>query len=219
MGNAKKAIWDAVKRPPKDALSPIKAGRLKGKSDINPQWRYDVMTEQFGMCGDGWKFEIEQLWITEGSYDQKVQHAKILLYVKVSDKWSDPIPGIGGSMLIAKETGGLHTNDEAVKMAITDALSTAMKMIGVAADIYRGIWDGLKYKEVEGNKRKEYKNFQFLEDMSKAKIRLNEITGNDNLYYMNLEDKGYKKSSNIEPQKQKAALKHFNDLVKEKETN
>ena len=36
-------------------------------------------------------------------------------------------------------------------MAITDALSVAMKMIGVAADIYAGRWDGSRYNEQDDN--------------------------------------------------------------------
>jgi hypothetical protein len=57
------------------------------------------------------------------------------------------IPGIGGAGLIQKEKEGLRANDEAYKMAVTDALSTAMKMIGVGADIHLGQWDGSKYKD------------------------------------------------------------------------
>lgn len=41
-------------------------------------------------------------------------------------------------MLITAEKEGLHTNDEAYKMALTDALSVAMKAIGVGADVYLG---------------------------------------------------------------------------------
>ena len=41
-------------------------------------------------------------------------------------------------MLVTKERDGLRTNDEGFKMATTDALSVAMKMLGVAADIYAG---------------------------------------------------------------------------------
>jgi hypothetical protein len=139
-------IYKQLSQPPKDALKVIGAGRLKGKSDINPQWRYEAMTNVFGVCGIGWKFEIDSIWIDEGSHEQKVQNVKVLLYVKINDVWSEPIPGVGGSMLVVKEKAGLHTNDEAVKMAITDALSTSMKMLGVAADIYRGAWDGSNYR-------------------------------------------------------------------------
>ncbi len=137
-------IWDKLKRPPESALKRIQAGRLKGKSDINPQWRYEVMTEVFGICGLGWKYEIKKIWQEQGSYDQITQFAEINLFINY-DGWSAPIPAVGGSMLIAKESAGLHTNDEAVKMAVTDALGTAMKMLGVAADIYKGLWDGSKY--------------------------------------------------------------------------
>jgi len=50
-------------------------------------------------------------------------------------------------MLVTKESKGLHSSDEGFKMAVTDALSTAMKLLGVGADIYSGMWDGTKYKE------------------------------------------------------------------------
>jgi hypothetical protein len=41
----------------------------------------------------------------------------------------------------------LHTSDEGYKMAVTDALGTALKMLGVGADVYAGRWDGSKYKD------------------------------------------------------------------------
>ena len=139
--------WDAVKQPPASALKEIKGGRLSGMTDIKPQWRYQAMTEQFGPCGIGWKFTIDKLWTEAGSDGQMVAFANVGLYVKDGEVWSDPIPGNGGSMLIVKESKGPHTSDEAYKMAITDALSTAMKLLGVAADVYMGNWDGSKFRE------------------------------------------------------------------------
>ena len=50
-------------------------------------------------------------------------------------------------MLIQKESSGLYSNDEGYKMAVTDALGTAMKMLGVAAEVYLGNFDGSKYRE------------------------------------------------------------------------
>jgi len=137
-------IWNAVKRPPESALKPIAAGRLKGKTDISPQWRMQVMTELFGACGDGWAYKIDDLWTEPGVDGQVFAFARVS--VRIGEK--QPIPGIGGSMLIAKESSGLHHNDEAFKMAVTDALSVALKALGVAADIYLGLWDGSKYKTV-----------------------------------------------------------------------
>lgn len=143
--------WEKLARPPAVALKAIQAGRLKGKTDINPQWRYKAMTEVYGPCGEGWKYSIDRLWTEPGSQDQVMAFAQISLYVNGGGHWCDPIPGVGGSMLIAKESGGLHTSDEAFKMAITDALSVALKMLGVAADIYMGAWDGSKYKTEAAN--------------------------------------------------------------------
>ena len=139
-------IYNTLKQLPKEALRTIQAGRLKGKTDVNPQYRYKAMTEQFGVCGIGWKYTIDKLWL-EPATDQVCAFAEIGLSIKVDGEWSDPIPGTGGSMLVAKESTGLHVSDEAYKMAVTDALSVAMKMIGVAADIYAGLFDGNKYAE------------------------------------------------------------------------
>lgn len=145
-------IWDAVARPPASALKQIRGGRLQGMTDVNPQWRYRAMTEVFGPCGVGWKYEIARTWTEPGTDGQVLAFAEVRLYTIGSDaQWNEPIPGIGGSMLIAKERDGLRANDEAFKMSVTDALSVAMKMLGVAADIYAGLWDGSKYKDGNGN--------------------------------------------------------------------
>lgn len=152
-----KRIWNSVKRPPETALKQIKGGRLSGMTDINPQWRYEALTEQFGPCGFGWKYRPTGLRFEQGTDGQVVAFADVELFVKIDGAWSDPIPGSGGSMLIAKESSGLRTSDEAVKMATTDALSVACKMLGIGADIYAGRWDGSKYKE-EPKPKAEVKN-------------------------------------------------------------
>ena len=140
-------IYESLARPPKDALREIQAGKLKGKTDINPQWRYKAMTEKFGLVGIGWKYEVQKLWTEQGAGAEKLAFAQVAVYIKDGDTWSDPIEGIGGSRLVQLEKGAAVSNDEGYKMAVTDAFSTALKMLGVAADIYAGRWDGSKYKE------------------------------------------------------------------------
>jgi hypothetical protein len=140
-------IWKAMARPPSSALKRIAGGRLSGMSDVNPQWRYEAMTEHFGACGTGWKFTIDKLWTEQGADSELFCFAQVSVYIKEGDHWSDPVPGIGGNFLIEKESKGLHNSDEGFKMAVTDALGTAMKMLGVAADVYAGLWDGTKYRD------------------------------------------------------------------------
>lgn len=140
-------IYNSLARPPRSALREIQAGKLKGKTDINPQWRYKAMTEKFGLVGIGWKYEVQKLWTEKGAGNEALAFAQVAVYVKDGDKWSEPIVGIGGSKLVQLEKGAAVSNDEGYKMAVTDAFSTALKMFGVAADIYAGLWDGSKYRD------------------------------------------------------------------------
>ena len=140
-------IYESLSRPPKYALREIQAGKLKGKTDINPQWRYKAMTEKFGLVGCGWKYEVQKLWTEQGAGSEKLAFAQVAVFVKDGDNWSEPIVGIGGSRLVQFEKGAAVSNDEGYKMAVTDAFSTALKMLGVAADIYAGRWDGTKYND------------------------------------------------------------------------
>lgn len=143
------AIWNKLAEPPQAALKKIVGGRMAGKSDINPQWRMRIMTETFGSVGIGWKYSIDRLWTENGSDGQVCAFALVSVSVKQGDTWSEPIPGSGGSMLIAKEKNGMFTSDEAFKMATTDALSVALKAFGVAANVYLGVFDGAKYPTQE----------------------------------------------------------------------
>jgi len=131
------AIYEKARGVPKTALKQIYGGRLKGMSDINPMFRIKRITEIFGPCGFGWKYEIvEKRFETQG---QEVKcFIQINLYVKWQEEWSEPIPGVGGAGFVDREKNGLFVNDECEKMALTDALSVAMKALGVAADVY---WD------------------------------------------------------------------------------
>ena len=143
----KMKIYDAVRSVPPEAKKEIKGGRLKGMTDINPMWRIKTLTEQFGPCGTGWYYDIEN-YETIPCGEEAVINLEISLYVKNGDTWSMPIRGFGGSKLIAKEKGGHNVNDEAWKMALTDALSVSCKALGMGADVY---WnkDQTKYSNID----------------------------------------------------------------------
>lgn len=132
-------IYDAVRSVPEDAQKIIRGGRLNGMTNINPMWRIKKLTEQFGACGFGWYYDIKKMWLENSmASDEIVANVEIDLYVKIGDEWSKPIRGVGGSMFLAQEKNGLHTDDEAYKKALTDAISVACKALGMGADIY---WD------------------------------------------------------------------------------
>lgn len=136
--------------PPEWAMKTIAGGRLKGFTDINPQWRIIAMTEKYGPCGIGWKFHVYKTWTEDGADGEKFVFAAVVVQIKDGDRWSDGVEGYGGSMLISKERGELYNQDEGYKMAITDALGTALKFFGVGSDIYCGKIDG---KKAESNSK------------------------------------------------------------------
>lgn len=144
----KMMIYEKTRSVPENAQKIIPAGRLAGFIDINPMWRIKILTEIFGPCGVGWKYEIIDKRLENGANDVVVAFLDINLYIKYKEEWSEAIPATGGSSFISKERGGLYTSDECFKMALTDAIGVACKYLGIGADIY---WkeDMTKYNKEE----------------------------------------------------------------------
>lgn len=148
-------LYEKVRKVPEEAQKKIEAGRLKGKTDINPMWRIKKLTEMFGVCGFGWYTKVTNKWVDEGANGERTVNVEIDLFVKMDGEWSMPIHGIGGSVLIAKESAGLRTDDDCYKKAYTDAISVACKALGFGGDIY---WqnDPTKYRTETQNEGGRY---------------------------------------------------------------
>lgn len=145
-------IYEATRHVPPEAKKPIPAGRLKGYTNINPMWRIKTMTEQFGICGIGWRIEITKQWLEPSESGEVSAFCNINLYIKVDGEWSEAIPGTGGAKYVVQEKSGKYVDDEAFKKAETDAISVACKMLGIGADVY---WaeDRTKYDTPEEPQR------------------------------------------------------------------
>ena len=134
-------IYNEARVVPLEAKKPIKAGRLKGMTDISPMWRIKKLTEMFGPCGVGWWYDIIDKRIVDDEITkQKAAFVDIKLYYLDPDTGheSHGIPGTGGASFVAQESKGAYLSDECFKMALTDAISVASKALGVGADVY---WD------------------------------------------------------------------------------
>lgn len=145
-------IYEKVRAVPDNAKKTIKGGRLNGMTDINPMWRIKTLTEQFGICGIGWRAPIKRTWLETGANEEITANVEIELYVKIDGEWSEGISGIGGSKFVAREKDGLYTDDECYKKAYTDAISVACKALGIGADVY---WQSDRTKYTNGNGRAE----------------------------------------------------------------
>lgn len=158
--------WTQVSKVPQSYLKTIGFGKLKGKSDISPQWRIKAMTEVYGLCGVGWVHNLVNQWTETASNGEVLAFVEVSVKIKVDGEWSLPFTGLGGNKIEELAKGNLKPNDEGYKMAYTDALGTALKCIGVASEIYEGNFDGSKYNKSEDATQKPKKEYT-LKDIEK----------------------------------------------------
>lgn len=162
-------LYEKVRSVPAEAQKTIAGGRLKGMTDINPMWRIKTLTEQFGICGYGWKTEIVRSWLDTGAKGEIIANMQINLYVKYKGEWSEAIPGIGGSMAVVNESKGANTDDECYKKAYTDALSVACKALGIGADVYFAK-DRTKYDVKEQSSKEQPKKEDPLDKLNRDEL-------------------------------------------------
>ena len=130
-------IYEKLRNVPEHAKKAFNNGRFSG-TDINPMWRIKAMTEQFGICGIGWYYDVVARHLEKSSDGITMcAFVAINLYIKVNSEWSKPIYGEGGNTFAAlNKYEKIVTSDEAFKMALTDALSNATKYLGLGADVW-----------------------------------------------------------------------------------
>ena len=134
-------LWDKLCRVPAEHLKSFsRAGGFKGTA-IKPMWSFHKMTEQFGSVGLGWG-------VNQPSFQVVPAGDEILVYCTVS-VWhgnaANTVFGVGGDKVRVVQSSGPRNDDEAFKKAYTDALTNALKLLGVGADVHMGLWDGNKY--------------------------------------------------------------------------
>jgi hypothetical protein len=135
------ALWDKLgKTDPSHTKTFKRAGGFSGTA-IKPMWSYRRMTEEFGPCGKGWG-------INAPSFEVVKSEETTLVYCTVSVWYEKPdqtVFGVGGDMVAGKRGNYAMVDDEAFKKAYTDAVTNALKMIGVGADVHMGMFDDNKY--------------------------------------------------------------------------
>ena len=139
---SKTDLWDRLGRTDPKHTKPFqRSGGFKGTA-IKPMFSYRRMTEEFGPCGEGWGINQPSFQVVPGT------DGETLVYCTVSVWHGDRaniVFGVGGDKAIAKFSSGLKSDDEAFKKAFTDAVTNALKLIGVGADVHMGLFDDSKY--------------------------------------------------------------------------
>lgn len=136
-------IWNALgKTDPKHTKGFKRAGGFAGTA-VKPIWQTMRLTEQFGPAGTGWGMD-EPTFQTVNAGEEILVFCTVGLWYREGETMAR-VYGVGGDKVLGKNKYGPFTNDEAFKASYTDALSNAMKQIGVAADIHMGLFDDDKY--------------------------------------------------------------------------
>lgn len=135
-------LWDKLGRTdPAHTKNFTRGGGFRGTA-IKPMWSYRRMTEEFGPCGTGWGIGAPQFQVLQGADDEKLVFCTVTV-------WYGPerheLVGVGGDKAVGKFSSGLKSDDEAFKKSFTDAVTNALKMIGVGADVHMGMFDDSKY--------------------------------------------------------------------------
>lgn len=138
-------IWDSVsKTDPKHTKQFKRAGGFQGTA-IKPIWLTKRLTEQFGPAGTGWGMEQPTFQVvTAPGPEEILVFCTVALWYLDGEK-RGTVYGVGGDKVQGKNKYGPFANDEAFKASYTDALSNAMKQIGMGADIHMGLFEDEKY--------------------------------------------------------------------------
>jgi len=135
------ALWDRLgKTDPKHTSKFQRAGGFKGTA-IRPIYSIRRMTEEFGPCGSGWGINQPSFQVVNAG-DETLVYCTVGIWHGQRD---NVVFGVGGDKVVAKFSSGLKSDDEAFKKAFTDAITNAMKLIGVGADVHMGLFDDSKY--------------------------------------------------------------------------
>lgn len=122
-------IYDAVRAVPGSAVKKISGGSYgaAGLSDINPQWRIECMTRLFGPVGIGWTWEPVEVTERDGVL---FAHVIVTYLDAVTGQFSRPIHGYGGTKFGGRDDSDIY------KSTMTDAVSNALRYLGVGADVW-----------------------------------------------------------------------------------
>lgn len=135
-------LWDRLgKTDPSHTKQFKRSGGFAGTA-IKPMWSFRRMTEEFGACGEGWGINQPSFQVVDGSEGEKLVYCTVGVW---HGNREQVVFGVGGDKVVGKNKYGLSSDDEAFKKAFTDAVTNALKLIGVGADVHMGLFEDSKY--------------------------------------------------------------------------
>lgn len=141
-------LWDKLGRTDPAHTKGFKRAGGFGGTAIKPIYTTQKMTETFGPAGKGWGMGEPTFQTVPGNDGQVAVFCTVSLWYREEGDSEGKVAvvyGVGGDMVVVKQSNGMRTDDEAFKKAFTDAIGNAMKHIGMSADVHMGLFDDSKY--------------------------------------------------------------------------
>jgi hypothetical protein len=143
-------LWNKVCKSDPKYLKKISFG-ARSFTAIDPQYQIRSATEQFGPVGIGWGWVSTTHFVPFANGDTAVV-CDVSVWHGSRENIFGPFPGC--RKFFDSKTG--RTNEDAPKMAVTDALTKALSHIGFNADVFLGEMDGNKYAADSGKKSEDW---------------------------------------------------------------
>ena len=148
-------LWDALRTPNPKHTKPFKRGGGFSGTALSGMAVAQMLTEQFGPCGVGWRVVITNedyvpgntFYMDDGSIiGNTITHVvRGYLTYLCDGEWANTSEQFGQTTYVGKNKYGMFTDEEAPKKSATDLMSKCASLIGVAADIHLGLFDDNKY--------------------------------------------------------------------------
>lgn len=164
------SIWSKVEKTDPRYTKRASKGGSHEFTAIDPYYQIKRATELFGPVGTGWGWNL-----VEAKRETSVAYVIIELWYKVLS------PDIGAmattsSFIVFGETalyGKPSQDEDALKKALTDAITKGLSYLGFSADVYLGKFDDNKYIE---QRKAEEESHPLFDLISSALAEATDIT-------------------------------------------
>ena len=144
-------IWGAGFAVPREHVKQITGKSYSGDSP-RPHWVVQRLTEIFGPCGLGWGNKILSSTIHPplGEGKTAIHSAHVGLWYVADGVRSELVEAIGATEFSGvRKNGTPYADDDAFKKSVTDGLVKAASLLGVAGEIFMGLYNA---KQPHGSK-------------------------------------------------------------------
>lgn len=140
-----KALWNQAFVTDPRAVKQITGKQYQGSSP-KPYWLIERATDLFGPVGVGWGVTVKSERFERLSEHDVLHVAVVSVWFMQDGKRSESFDQMGGTKACYMTgSGKLMVDEDAGKKSVTDGMVKCLSMIGLAGDIFSGMWNDSKY--------------------------------------------------------------------------